>query len=165
MRTNIRVITLKVRFIVLGFLILLSSDILNAQEVAPPPTTAVGISRRMFIDPSATTVSLGKVNLLVRPLTRKGKFYVGDYQLKVVPYFFKSEKGMLELEAPDEDVQKLAEGIAVDFKGKATNTKNGRPKAIIGKITPSDKVKGTVIFSVETDNGQMVFKTSYHFAE
>ncbi len=76
-----------------------------------------------------------------------------------------SEQGALELEASDDTVQKLLEGIAVKFTGKATNTKKGKPKVITGNATPSTHEKGSLTFSVETDNGLMVFKTSYHVGE
>ena len=56
------------------------------------------VKRRMFVDPSSTTVSHNKVRLIVAPLTHQGKFYVGSYQLKVFPYFFKSETGTLKRE-------------------------------------------------------------------
>jgi hypothetical protein len=117
------------------------------------------------IDPSSTTVSLGKASLIVNPLTHKGKFYGGDYQLKVVPYFFQSEKGTLELEASDDTVHKLLGGIALEFTGKATNNKNGKPKVITGKATPLTNEKGSLTFSIVTDNGPMVFDTSYPFGE
>src|SRR5215210_2594301 len=32
-----------------------------------------------------------------------------------------------------------------------------------GKATPSDADRGTVTFSISTDNGEMVFSTSYRF--
>ena len=119
----------------------------------------------MFVDPSSTTVHFNKVRLIVEPLTHSEKFYVGSYQLKVVPYFLKSGTGTLKLDAPDETVRKLTEGTEVKFTGKATNNKNGKLKVITGTATPSDKDKGSLTFSLETDNGPMIFKTSYHFAK
>jgi hypothetical protein len=43
------------------------------------------VERRLFIDPSSTTVRLGKATLIVSPLSRRRGDYVGDYQLKVRP--------------------------------------------------------------------------------
>ena len=128
-----------------------------------PPTPAFG-SRRLFIDPSSTTVKLGKANLTVAPLAPQNNTYVGDYRLKVVPYFFKSEKGRLMLAASQDSYRRLAEGMAVDFTGVATNQKNGKTKVITGKITPSTVDRGQVTFSVATENGKMMFNTFYHFA-
>ena len=106
-----------------------------------------------------------KVRLIVEPLTHKGKFYVGSYRLKVFPYFFKSETGTLKLDAPDEGFRKFAEGTEVKFTGNATNNKGAKDKVITGKAMPSDEDKGSLIFSLETDNGRMTFKTFYHFAK
>ena len=51
------------------------------------------------------------------------------------------------------------------FTGKARSNKTGKLKVITGTATPSEKDKGSLIFSLETDNGPMVFKTFYHFAK
>ncbi len=133
--------------------------------MASVPKIERTVERRMFVDPSSTTVSHNNVRLIVGPLTQQGKSYVGSYQLKVFPYFPKSELGTLELETPDESVRKFGEGTEVKFTGKARNNKGGKDKVIIGKATPSDNDKGSLIFFLETDNGRMTFKTSYHFAE
>ena len=138
---------------------------LEVRNVASVPKKGATVKPRMFVDPSSTTVSHNKVRLIVWPLTYQGKFYVGSYQLKVFPYFFKSEAGTLKLEAPDEAVRKFGEGTEMKFTGKATNSKGAKDKVITGKATPSDKDKGSLIFSLETDNGRMTFKTTYHFAD
>jgi len=147
----------------LGFFLYPSG--LEAQNVTSVPNMGETVERRMFVDPSSTTVSHNKVKLTVEPLTHKGKFYVGSYRLKVFPYFFKSETGTLKLEAPDEGFRKFTEGTEVKFTGKATNNKGAKDKVITGKAKPSDEDKGSLIFSLETDNGRMTFKTSYHFAK
>ncbi len=64
--------------------------------------------------------------MIVSPLTHRGGNYVGDYQLKVRPYFFKSEKGSLLLAASDDAVRKLQAGAAINFTGKAVTHKDGR---------------------------------------
>ncbi|MEA3186956.1 MAG: hypothetical protein QOD99_786 [Chthoniobacter sp.] len=120
---------------------------------------------KLIVHPTSTTVSLGKANLTVDPLVHEGEFYTGDYQLKVVPYFFKSEKGKLKLEASDDTVHKLLEGVAVKFAGTATSSKEGEVKVVVGKATPSTKLRGSVTFSIVTENGPMVFNTDYHFGE
>ena len=121
-------------------------------------------SRRLFIDPSSTSVKLGKATLILTPLAPQANTYVGDYRLKVVPYFFKSEKGRLFLAAPQDSYRRLVEGMAVEFTGVATNQKDGKTKMVTGKITPSNNDRGRVTFSVATENGKMLFNTSYHFA-
>jgi hypothetical protein len=127
------------------------------------PAPAFG-SRRLFIDPSSTSVKLGKATLTVTPLAPQNNTYVGDYRLKVVPYFFKSEKGRLLLAAPQDSARRFAAGMAVEFTGVATEQKKGKTKVVTGRITPSTKDRGHVTFSVEYENGRMVFNTFYHFA-
>ena len=149
----------------LVFFLVLFPSALEAQNVASSPKMGEAVERRMFVDPSSTTVSHNKVRLIVEPLTHKGKFYVGSYRLKVFPYFLKSETGTLKLDAPDEGFRKFTEGTEMKFTGKATNNKGAKDKVITGKAKPSDEDKGSLIFSLETDNGRMTFKTSYHFAK
>jgi len=149
----------------LGFSLVLFLSGLDAQSAAPLLKVGEAVSRRMFVDPSSTIVSHNKVRLIVGPLTHKGKFYVGSYRLKVFPYFLKNETGTLKLDTPDESVRRFAEETEVKFTGKATNNKGGKTKVITGKATPSDKDKGSLTFSLQTDNGRMAFNTSYHFAE
>jgi hypothetical protein len=101
--------------------------------------------------------------LIVSPLTHRDGNYVGDYQLKVRPYFFKSEKGSLLLAASDDSVRKLQVGRAIDFTGKAVTRKDGNTHVVLGKATPSSADRGSVTFSIITENGKMIFNTSYHF--
>ena len=149
--------------VALGFFRVLFSSGVDAQNVASLPNRDEAIKPRMFVDPCSTTVSHNKVRLVVGPLTQEGKFYVGSYQLKVFPYFFKSETGTLKLDAPDETLRKFAEVTEVRFTGKATNNQRGKTKVVIGKAMPFDKDKGSLTFYLETDNGRMTFKTTYHF--
>jgi len=137
---------------------------LDARSPTPLGKSAQTTSK-LLIDKSSSSVSFGKVYLTVGPLTYKNHLYLGDYKLSVVPYFTMSEKGVLALDAPDDVMQKLLEGVATAFTGKASNNKQGKPKMINGKIMPSTKTHGSVTFSVQTDNGPAVFNTSYHFGE
>jgi hypothetical protein len=88
---------------------------------------------------------------------------VGDYQLKVRPYFFKSEKGSLLLAASDDAVRKLQAGTAISFTGKAVTHKDGRMHVVLGRATPSSGNCGSVTFSIITDDAKIVFNTSYRF--
>ena len=152
------------KVVLLALVALCVAHLLNAQSPAPPDKLEP-IVPKLIIDPSSSSVSLGKAYLTVDPLVHKGKLYVGDYQLSVVPYFFMSEKGTLELDASDDVLRKFLGGAVAVFTGKASNNKQGKPKVITGKISPSTKTGGGVTFSVQTDNGPMVFNTSYHLGE
>ena len=121
------------------------------------------ITRTLLIDPSSTSVASAKASLTVSPLNHRSGNYVGSYQLKVRPYFFKSEKGSLLLEASDDSVRKLQAGTAITFTGTAVTRKDGKTHTVLGKATPSSRERGSVVFSIATDNGTMVFDTSYHF--
>lgn len=153
---------MKLKFMVSAFAMLSASGWANAQESSSPAQKGESVSRRMYIDPSSTTVSSSKVNLIVTPLTHKGGVYRGNYQIKVVPYFFKNENGTLILEASDIAVHKLLKGNAINFTGSATAIKHP-PKPIVGKAVPSTDGRGSVRFSVATKHGPMVFDTFYHF--
>src|SRR5688572_32227642 len=52
---------------------------------------------RLVIDRSFTRVSGAKATLTIDPLIRNGESFQGDYQMKVTPFFFKSETGKLEI--------------------------------------------------------------------
>ena len=88
---------------------------------------------------------------------------MGEYQLKVRPYFFKSEKGSLLLAASDDAVQKLQTETAINFTGQAVTHKDGRTHIVLGRATPSSRDRGSVTFSIVTDEARIVFNTSYHF--
>jgi hypothetical protein len=146
------------------FLIFGVTSVIHAER----PNSTAGISnaatRRLLIDPSFTSVALrGKASLIVSPLTHRDGSYVGDYQLKVRPYFFKSEKGSLLLAASDDAVRKLQAGTPINFTGKAVTHKDGRTHIVLGRATPSSGDRGNVTFSIITDDAKIVFNTSYHF--
>ena len=145
------------------FLILGVTSCIPAERSNSTAETSDAVTRKLFIDPSSTSLALGKASLIVSPLAHRDGNYVGDYQLQVRPYFFMSEKGSLLLAASDDSVRKLQVGTAIDFTGKAVARKNGKTHVVLGKATPSSGERGSVTFSIITDNGKMVFNTSYHF--
>ena len=145
------------------FLILGDTRCIHAERSNLTAKTSNAVTRKLFIDPSSSSVALGKASLIVSPLTHRGGNYVGTYQLKVRPYFFKSEKGSLLLAASDDAVRKLQTGTAINFTGKAVTRKDDRTHIVLGRATPSSGDRGSVTFSIITDDGKMVFSTSYHF--
>src|ERR1700737_2323982 len=95
------------------FLIFGVTNVIHAERPDSTAGTSKSGTRKLFIDPSSASVALRrKASLMVSPLTHRDGNYVGDYQLKVRPYFFKSEKGSLPLAASDDAVQKLQAGTA-----------------------------------------------------
>ena len=146
------------------FLILGVTGVIHAEKLNSAAGTSNAGTRKLLIDPSSTSVALrGKASLIVSPLTHRDGNYVGGYQLNVRPYFFKSEKGSLLLAASDDAVRQLHAGTAIDFTGKAVTHKDGRTHIVLGRATPSSADRGSVTFSIITDDAKIVFKTSYHF--
>jgi hypothetical protein len=127
------------------FLTLGVTSCIAAERSNSTAATSEAVTRRLFIDPSS---ALGKASLIVSPLTHRDGTYVGDYQLKVGPYFFKSEKGTLVLAASDDSVRKLQAGTAIDFTGKAVTRKDGKTHVVLGKATPSSGDRGVSSFQL-----------------
>ncbi len=149
---------------ILVFLLLGATSCVYAERPRSASETSHPVTRKLFIDPSSTSVRLGKATLIVTPLTRRDGSYVGDYQLKVRPYFFKSETGTLVLNASDDSVRDLQAGRAINFTGKALTREDGTTHVVLGRATPSSGDRGTVTFSIVTEkNAKIIFKTSYHF--
>jgi hypothetical protein len=146
------------------FLVLGATNCIHAESSKSTTATLNPVTRKLFIDPSSTSVRLGKATLIVSPLTHRGGNYVGDYQLKVRPYFFKSETGTLVLSASEDMVRRLQSGRAIDFTGKALTREDGTMHVVLGRATPLSGDRGTVTFSIVTEkNARIIFKTSYHF--
>jgi len=145
-------------------LVLGSTNCIHGEKSKSPAEVSDSLKRKLFIDPSSTSIRLGKATLVVSPLTRRGGNYIGDYQLKVRPYFFKSETGTLILGASDDFVRRLQSGRAIDFTGKALTREDGTTHVVLGRATPLSGDRGSVTFSIVTEkNEKIVFKTSYHF--
>jgi hypothetical protein len=146
------------------FLVLGSTNCIRGEKSKSTAEISDPVKRKLFIDPSSTAVHLGKATLIVSPLTHRGGNYVGDYQLKVRPYFFKSETGTLVLGASEDFVRRLQSGRAIDFAGKALTREDGTTHVVLGRATPVSGDRGTLIFSIVTEkNEKIIFKTSYHF--
>ena len=139
------------------------TSVVHAERPDSTAGTSSAGTRKLVIGPSSASVALGKASLIISPLTHRDGNYVGNYQLKVRPYFFKSEKGSLLLAASDDAVRKLQAGTAINFTGQAVTHKDGRTHIVLGRATPSSRDRGSVTFSIVTDDARIVFNTSYHF--
>jgi hypothetical protein len=115
------------------FLILSVTRCIHAERSNSTPETSDPVTRKLFIDPSSTSVALGKASLIVSPLTHRDGNYVGDYQLKVRPYFFKSEKGTLLLVASDNSLRKLQAGKAINFPVRPSRAKTAKLMSCWGR--------------------------------
>ena len=147
-------------------LLMLLTPIWASTQAAPPSTNATSANRVLIIDQSSTAVSGGKATLSIGPLRRTADIYAGDYEMKVAPYFFKSEKGRLAIVVSSESLVRVTNGIAAEITGTATTSgKDGHTRRIDATATPSDHNQGALKLWFISGDRKMVFNTSYHFVE
>jgi hypothetical protein len=127
--------------------------------------SAVGVdgATRMTVEPSSASLSGGKARLTITGLRRQAGKYAGNYQLKVVPYFFKNESGTLSIGLSDESLNKLFAGSAVNLNGSAVTAGSRKTRAVTVKVTPAGigTAKGSLAISIATENGPLLFVTAY----
>ena len=111
-------------------------------------------------------VAGGKATLSVGPLRRTNDIFGGVFEMKVVPYFFKSEKGTLAIEITSESFAKASKGMTVDIAGTATSTgKNRLVRKINVVATSAGDDRGALKIWFMVDDRKMVFDTMYQFVE
>ncbi len=126
------------------------------------PALAAGIGDPdLSVATSSSTLAGGTAKLIVGTLRREGENYVGGYRVKVFPYFFKSEKGRLFITISDSALRRIRRGRAITFAGHASAEGTALTRKIAGKATPSGKDGGNLTFTIFTENGPLVFNTSY----
>jgi hypothetical protein len=138
---------------------------LGFAQTTPPKTDTAGGLVILCIEPSSTSLAGAKADLTVKPLTRQGDNFIGDYQLKVMPYFFKSETGKLSILLSEKLLRQIIGGKPVKFSGFAKTNGDTKTKPINGTVTPSANDCGCVTFSVKTKNGALVFTSPYRIAD
>jgi hypothetical protein len=98
-------------------------------------------------------------------LKRTNDTFAGEFKMKVAPYFFKSDKGRLEVVVPDEAIAKVSAGKPADFAGCAT-TMDGK-KAVVRQFsalaTPVSAEEGELKVWLTVDERKLVFQTKYRF--
>ena len=125
------------------------------------PRSSSSTNDSLVIDRSFTRVSTAKATLIIQPLVRKGEIFAGDYEMKVTPYFFKSESGKLEIHVSEESLTKAEKGIPVEITGTALTNGETVKRKINARATPTDKTSGELKVWFMADERQMVFNTSY----
>jgi hypothetical protein len=116
---------------------------------------------RLFIDRSFTRVSGAKATLTIDPLVRNGESFQGDYQMKVTPFFFKSETGKLEIFVSNESLAKATNGIPVEITGTALTDGEDVKRKVNARATPRDKDRGELRVWFKVDERELVFQTTY----
>ena len=99
--------------------------------------------------------------LVVGPLSRDAFEYIGNYRIKVFPYFFKSESGQLFMKVSENALRRMVGGYVTGFNGHAETTGTGETRKITAQARPSANGCGALTFAVSTENGPLVFNTSY----
>src|SRR5271170_7935774 len=93
---------------------------------APFSTNSAAADRLLVIDSSSMPVAAGIATLIIGPLRRVDGVYTGDYKLKVFPYFYKNEKGLLAIVVSDASLTQVNQGKVAAIVGIATTSgKNG----------------------------------------
>ena len=101
---------MRVTIAIFVFLGLGATNCIHAEKSKAGGEISDPVTRKLLIDPSSTPIRLGKATLTVGPLKHRDGNYVGDYQLKVRPYFFKSETGSLVLSASEDSIRTFSRG-------------------------------------------------------
>jgi hypothetical protein len=146
------------------FLLLVASSWCQAQ-VLPTATNSAIADRVLILENSTMPLPAAKATLIVGPLTRTNGVYVGDFKLKVFPYFFKGDRGRLAINVPDKVLAAINQGNIVAVTGTSTSTKNGIVRHIEITATPKDRDHGTISLWFMVGDRKMVFAPDYHFAD
>jgi hypothetical protein len=135
-------------------------------HAAPISTNATSAKRAILIDRSSTGVAGGTAILSIGLLERNADIFTGGYEMKVSPYFFKSEKGKLAIVVPDESLAHIHNGMTTAITGTATtNGKGGKIRHIDAIATPLDRDRGALKLWFTSGEKKVIFNTSYHFTE
>lgn len=133
-----------------------------AGTVAAPPST----NRVLVIDPSSMPVAAGKATLSIGTLQRADGIYTGGYRINVSPYFYKNEKGKLNIVVSDESMAKINRGKVAAITGTATTSgKGGATRHIDATATPANNDRGKLKLWFMSGDRKMIFEPAYHFAE
>ena len=135
-----------------------------SSHVAPASTNSTPTNRILMIDPSSMPIAAGKATLIIGVLQRADGVYSGDYKVRVLPYFYENEKGMLAIVVSDESLATLGKGKVVAIVGTATTSGNdGRSRHIDATATPANINHGSLKLWFMAGNRKMIFEPAYHF--
>ena len=122
------------------------------------------ITSTLIIAPSNSKLAGGTAKLVVGVLSRAGSAYVGEYRIKVFPYFFKNESGRLSINISEPMLRRMVGGHPTNFAGRAVTTGTGETRKVTARAIPKIRNEGALTFTVATENGPLVFNTSYRIA-
>ncbi|MEO7723665.1 MAG: hypothetical protein ABIU29_03120 [Chthoniobacterales bacterium] len=125
---------------------------------------ADAITSKLLVAPSSSKLAGGTAKLIVGVLSREDSSYTGEYRIRVFPYFFKSETGKLLIGVSETSFRRMIEGDATSFAGRAITDGTGETRQVTAKVLPAASDHGALTFTVATENGPLVFNTSYRIA-
>lgn len=65
----------------------------------------------------------------------------------------------------ESSLRKLLQGMPAELTGEAKTDRTNKTRPITANATPSTKDQGALLISVTTENGKLLFETSYHMGE
>ncbi len=131
--------------------------------VAPVVARAEGGGdiKGMRIEPASVPILVvGKARLTVESLERGEGGLHAPYRVDVQGLPTGGEDGKFTITLTDADFDKLADGKAFNFSGRAVST-DGNESHVRGTATPSSGDGGAVKIKVESKRGMLVFLTTY----
>lgn len=132
-----------------------------APSPAPASPAALARYNTVAIKTASTSIIIGSVTMTMTPFQRKKVVYSSNYYAKVFPYFFYSERGRIWIVVTDEDLQKVARGESIDYKGHAVSD-SGEERRIDGRATPTGPTTGKIRVRVfVTRHISLTYDTTY----
>jgi hypothetical protein len=119
--------------------------------------------RQVDIENCKTSIYLGSVSIKLSPLAHSDGSFRATYRASVVPFFFYSEHGALEVRFDAEQLAQLRQGDRVHFTGSARAEDSGE-RPITGHVTPESEATGKIKVRVHvSEKIQLIFNTHYRF--
>lgn len=125
---------------------------------AGEPTSAAW--DRAIVEPTKTSIYVGRVNLVPEPFVRHGNTLTARYEVKVTPWFFWGETGTITITVSEAELAKLARGETAEFTGEAKNHKN-KPRQVTGRAQPTDATSGKIKVRISADGYTLIFNSTY----
>jgi hypothetical protein len=130
---------------------------------AATPAVETPACSRVDVAPTKTSVYVAWVTMTMPTFVRTGQVYATRYHAAVVPWAFYSEAGKLDVEVTDAQLDALAQGKVITFKGLAVRD-DGKERQVEGKATPTDATSGKLKVHVHvSQHVDLIFNTTYRF--
>ncbi len=144
------------RFPRLCFLFLLGAVASLRADLSKP----AGKWDSVTIEPVKTSIYVGNVTLTTSEFRRTGEAYTATYEAKVWPWFWWNESGSITIQLPTPDLERLARGERIEFKGDAFNQKN-KPRPVSGRADRTGEGTGKIKVRIAVDGTELIFNGTY----